>query len=354
MTSQGKTGFDASLTGTAENGMFGIAAEMENATLVYIPVPWEVTTSYGGGTAKGPESILRASPQLDLYLQGVDNHYLKGFYLMEEMAEIRSLNEKYRPIARVIQDTLEKKGTLNDRPELASHRGEINDASRRLNDIIYRQVQQLDRQGKCIGLIGGDHSTPMGLIQYLAEKYNGDLGILHIDAHHDLRQSYQGFVYSHASIMKNVMDLNSAPKSLVQVGIRDYCEQEARLADGHAAIHPFYDHEIKAQLFEGKHYRQIVDDIIEFLPDRVYVSFDIDGLQPDLCPNTGTPVPGGLSLEQASYLIKSVVRAGKTIVGFDLCEVAPDKLRPDNEWDGNVGARVLFMLSTWMLESRQS
>lgn len=351
MQPDSKREFDPSLTGSADDGIFGIATSEEDARLVYIPVPWEVTTSYGGGTANGAVAVRRASPQLDLFVRELPDHYRQGFHLREESAEIRSLNDKYKPLAEAIQEQLENNGSLNGRDDLRVALDAVNEASRRVNDIIHEQCRVLDQAGKLFALIGGDHSSPLGQIRYLSEKYQGRFGVLHVDAHHDLRDSYQGFEFSHASIMHNVMNLPHPPSRMVQVGIRDFCREEAELAAGDRRIQVFYDEDIKDWMYGGRSFADIVDEMLANLPMDVYVSFDIDGLRPDLCPHTGTPVAGGLEFEQARYLIKELVRSGRRIVGFDLCEVCPNPENTADEWDGNVGARVLFMLSSWMLES---
>ncbi|MGH9550094.1 MAG: agmatinase family protein, partial [Terriglobales bacterium] len=202
-----------------------------------------------------------------------------------------------------------------------------------------RAAHFLDRN-KLVGLIGGDHSTPLGLLRELGKRHD-DFGILHFDAHSDLRDAYEGFRYSHASIMFNVLELKSMSK-LVQVGIRDYCEDEAKLIrNSHGRIIAFFDRDCKSRLYEGESWRDICDEIVSLLPPKVYVSFDIDGLDPKFCPNTGTPVPGGLELEEALYLVRHVVRRGRQIIGFDLNEVS----RGADEWDANVGARLLYRMA---------
>ena len=138
-------------------------------------------------------------------------------------------------------------------------------------------------------------------------------------------------------------------EKLHQVGIRDFCENENELMQNDPRINTFFDHEIKEAMFSGENWEDICGKIIAGLGNKVYISFDIDGLTPELCPNTGTPVPGGLTFEQAIYLIKRLVEKGKTIVGFDLCEVAPGK----TEWDGNVGARVLYRLCNLTAKSNK-
>lgn len=351
MTQNSHPGFDAALTGSAENGMYGIATDIDQASLVYIPVPWEVTTSYGNGTSRGPEAILQASPQLDLHLRDLPKHYLKGFHLAQTGSEIARLNEEHKPVAKAIQEHLEAAGTLGN-PELLAALDSVNAASRRVNELVYEHCTALGRSGKQLAVIGGDHSSPYGLIRYLGEKYSGDFGVLHVDAHLDLRDSYQGFQFSHASIMNNVLALPMGPRKLVQVGIRDFCEEECNLAADDSRVSVFYDEDIKARMYGGESFAGIVDEIISELPGQVYISFDIDGLRPDLCPHTGTPVAGGLEFEQARFLIRALVRSGRRIIGFDLCEVCPNPGDPADEWDGNVGARILFLLSSWMMESQ--
>jgi agmatinase len=173
-------------------------------------------------------------------------------------------------------------------------------------------------------------------------------GILQIDAHADLREAYEGFDYSHASVMYNALELAQVDK-LVQVGVRDFCEEELfRIQKSHGRIKTFFDQDIKTAAFEGKTWQTQCIEIIKTLPEKVYISFDIDGLDPKLCPSTGTPVPGGLDFAQAMYLIKEVVKSGRTIIGCDLNEVAPGV----NEWDANVGARVLYRMALLMAVSQ--
>ena len=199
-----------------------------------------------------------------------------------------------------------------------------------------------------MGLIGGDHSVPFGAIKAHAER--GELAILHVDAHADLRDAYEGFACSHASIMRNVMTQLPSVTRLVQVGIRDVAKSEIDFiaAQGGRVITHF-DAVLAERKLAGESWRQLCDAIVADLPARVYISFDIDGLDPQLCPHTGTPVPGGLSFQEACLLIKRVVESGRKIIGFDLNEVAPG---PDgDEWDANVAARLLYKLCGWTLRS---
>jgi len=174
------------------------------------------------------------------------------------------------------------------------------------------------------------------------------MGILHLDAHADLREAYEGFTYSHASIFHNVITKTDIPK-VVQVGVRDVGARELELIiHSRGRIRTFFDDELAARKEEGVAFATIADEIVDELPNDVYLSWDIDGLDPTLCPGTGTPVPGGLSWNEAIGLLRAIRRAKKRIVGLDLCEVAPG----ETEWDANVGARLLykmigFALLTW-------
>ena len=176
-------------------------------------------------------------------------------------------------------------------------------------------------------------------MQALAERHES-FAILQIDAHADLRDAYEGFKHSHASIMTNALTIPNMER-LVQVGIRDFSEGEfKKTTEPGERVVMFTDHAIKRSLFEGLTWKELSGNIIQYLPEKVYISFDIDGLQPWLCPNTGTPVPGGFLLEEVTYLFEKLVESGRQIIGFDLVEVSPG----EDEWDGNVGARVLYKL----------
>ena len=318
--------------------IFGLPFDVKTADLVLVPVPWEVTVSYQEGTANGPMAVLNASYQIDYYVKDVPDVWKMGVHMLEIPEQIQNKSNFYRKMA---VDYLNRPDQ-HQQSEMMHNTQEINDACEMLNDHVMQQTMKHIDEGKMVGLVGGDHSTPLGFVTGLAKRVN-DFGILQIDAHADLRTAYEGFTFSHASIMYNCLQLASV-KQLVQVGIRDICEEEIDYINQHPGIVTFFDQDIQEAAFQNKSWDDLCGEIIAALPDLVYISFDIDGLQPDLCPHTGTPVPGGLSFNQAVYLIKKVARSGKTIIGFDLCEVAPG----NNEWDGNVGARILYQLCTWM------
>ena len=217
---------------------------------------------------------------------------------------------------------------------------EINEGSHFLNNWVHTQTKELLDKGKLVALLGGDHSTPFGFIRALSEKHES-FGILQIDAHCDLRKSYEDFKYSHASIMYNVLEEIPQVQKLVQVGIRDYCDEEVDyIARSNGRVEAYFDQQIRERMYEGETFKQITDEIIEKLPPKVYISFDIDGLDPKLCPATGTPVAGGFEMAQVYYIFRKVHESGRRIIGFDLNEVGVG----ENDWDANVGARALYKL----------
>jgi agmatinase len=177
------------------------------------------------------------------------------------------------------------------------------------------------------------------------------MGILHVDAHADLRRAYEGFRWSHASIFWNVLSECPGVEKLVQVGVRDFGHAEMRsIEDSGGRIETFFEADLRSSQARGESWDSACHRVVAPLPDEVYVSFDIDGLSADLCPHTGTPVPGGLSFGEACHLLRTLALSGKRVVGFDLCEVAPGP--KGDEWDANVGARVLYKLIGWALRSQ--
>lgn len=343
--------FDPNATAAGDSGIFGLPFSGDEARLHLIAVPWEVTTSYGSGAARGPDAILRASHQVDLFDIETGEAWENGYFLRDTSAEIAFLNSSLKTKAQRVVEALERGDQQS--AEITRLIDEVNLGSEKLNAWVYGEAKEILAAGKIPGLIGGDHSSPYGLLQAISEATNGEFGILHIDAHADLREAYQGFTHSHASIMFNVMS-KLAPKQLVQVGVRDFSRGEfAYIQQNAERIHSYYDAVYKRRLARGDSWQLIASEIIALLPDNVYVSFDIDGLSPDLCPNTGTPVPGGLSFDQALILFSTLAESGRRIIGFDLNEVAtPDASLESDAWDANVGARLLFKLCGWTMVSQ--
>ncbi|MFI5205151.1 MAG: agmatinase family protein [Flavobacteriales bacterium] len=327
--------FDPGNVGQQNGKLFGLPFDETDCPLVIIPVPWDATVSYGDGTHNGPKAILEASPQLDFYDTDNPDAWKVGFFLQPINHVIETTNESLRSKAADYIRHLEKGGNAEKFKEAVA---EVNTGCSWVRNYVHDVAHQLLEQGKMVALLGGDHSTPFGLYKALGEKYPS-FGILQIDAHADLRKAYEGFEYSHASIFYNTISIPQVTK-LIQIGIRDQSAEEAALAESNNKIVQFTNEQIMQKVFQGKTWDSVCDDIISQLPDLVHLSFDIDGLDPRYCPNTGTPVPGGLEFDQAVYLFRKLVKSGKRIIGFDLCEVAPG----ENEWDANVGARLLWKL----------
>ncbi|NGF57338.1 agmatinase family protein [Parapedobacter sp. SGR-10] len=330
--------FDPSQPGLAEASIFGLPFTADESDIVIVAVPWEVTVSYGAGASDGPKAILDASYQVDLLHQDFPDLWKLGIYLDEGPSHWKANSDLYKEKAAPLIEALENGERIADDRELQADLDAINAASAQLKREVKERVLSWQQKGKKVILLGGDHSTPLGYYEALGTAY-ANFGILHFDAHMDLREAYEGFTYSHASIMYNATRLPQVSK-LVQVGIRDFCEQELKEVQSSEDIKVFTDADLKKGQFEGKTWQEQVDRIIGVLPQYVAVSFDIDVLQQWYCPNTGTPVPGGLSYEQAVYALNRLAASEKKIIGIDLVEVAPG----EDEWDGNVGARLLFHL----------
>jgi agmatinase len=342
-------GFNANGAGDTSGKIFGLPFTVEEADVVVLPVAWDVTVSYGAGTSVGPAAVLHASPQLDLYDEDLGNIWHCGIAMQPiseaQLAESAALRAKAEPIIRMNEEGIDPQTDAKGAADLA----EINAACAAMCDWVEQQSTAIMGQGKKVALLGGDHSTPLGLMRALAKRH-GSFGILQIDAHMDLREAYEGFKYSHASIMYNALQEVAGVARLVQVGVRDMCEEEIDRANALAPRVKFFsDRALQKRAIQGKTWAQTCEEIIAFLPGKVYFSFDIDGLEPSLCGNTGTPVAGGLGYEQAMYLLDQVRVSGREIIAVDLVEVNPGT--EDSEWDGNVGARILYRMCGMMNQS---
>jgi agmatinase len=340
--------FDPNAPAQPGSGVFGLPHDEASALVVLVPVPWEATTSYGGGAAQGPRAILEASAQVDLYDLDVDRPYQHGVFMLAEDRAIIDANARGKALAA---NVIEAGGAGADR-ELQMLLTHVNQLSDQVNAWVHAETTRLLDAGKIVGIVGGDHSVPFGALTALAAR-RPSFGVLHFDAHSDTRRAYEGFTHSHASIMFNVLERIPAVSTVVQVGIRDLCEQEVAFCKAQGSrVSMFSDREIARRRHAGEPFATTVRDIVARLPDEVWVSFDIDGLDPRFCPHTGTPVPGGLDTQEVVAILREVARSGRRIVGFDLNEVAPSPNDPSDQWDGNVGARMLYKLVGFTLASQ--
>lgn len=244
----------------------------EAAKFHVLPVPFERTVSYGGGTRQGPQAIIEASEQLETW-DGKSNPSSLGIYTHPAV-------------------------DCSGEPEAVIER--IAEATRAI----------LDKGGMPVG-IGGEHTVTWGIIKGYLDAGIKDFGVVQIDAHADLRHAYEGDIFSHASVMKRVVE---AGLPLYQLGIRAYCEEEMAARKEYGVHHLDADELVPHNIMEV----QLPEDF----PAQVFFTVDIDGMDPTIFPSTGTPVPGGLGWYQTLGLFDSVARQ-REIIGYDLLEFAP-------------------------------
>ena len=264
----------------AEEGFLALPeaewADFEKARIAIQQIPYEHTSSYISGSDKGPAAIVSASHFVEFYDEELDM-------------------ETYKNLGISTIDSLDFKGATDA------------DAV----ELIRKQTSALLQAGKFVVSLGAEHTVSLGFVQAHLEKYP-NLSVLQIDAHSDLRMSYNDNPYSHASVMARVHELGVP---LVQVGIRAQCKEEADLRKNSNNIHTWYAH----QLWNNDNW---IDDCIDKLGDQVYLTIDADGFDPSVCPAVGTAEPGGLSWMQGCKLFRRLAER-KQVVGFDIVEIAP-------------------------------
>lgn len=334
-----QTTFDPDGVGVGNGAYFGLPFEPEAARLVLISAPWDVTVSYGAGTAYGPDAVIEASTQLDFHDPLAPGAWRRGIATADVDYSLLEQSQRLRSDAERVIDHLEGGGSPDDDYVVRKLR-RVNEGCAAMNANIGAQAARWLDAGKLVGLVGGDHSTPYGLVRALGARH-ASFGILHLDAHCDLRDAYEGFAFSHASIMYNILRDVPQVVRIAQVGVRDFSEGEAALAAAQERIATFDDLSLAEAAFRGETWDAQCRRIVESLPGEVYVSFDIDALTFENCPHTGTPVSGGLTFNQAVWLLATLVRSGRRIIGFDMVEVAP---AGDERIDAITGARVLWKL----------
>jgi agmatinase len=347
-----RPGFDPNAAALPDSGPYGLDFSPAEAAVHLIPVPFDATTSYRPGTAGGPEAILAASHQVDLYCRLFGRPYEAGLAWIEPGEELLALQaEAFTPARRIVAAG----GRIAGQSDLERDLERVNRAGEALNRLVEQQVSASLAAGKLPALIGGDHAVPFGAIRACARAHPG-LGVLHFDAHADLRRAYEGFTWSHASILDNVTARIPEVAQVVQVGIRDLCDEERERIEGSKGrIFTLYDDVWARARAEGSSLVGLIRKTIDRLPHKVYVTFDVDGLDPALCPGTGTPVPGGLSWGETGLWLEELSKSGRQIVGLDLVEVAPaPNTDPElDSWDAVVGARLLYRLIGCALATRR-
>jgi agmatinase len=260
-------------------------SSFENSSIVVLPAPYEHTVSYGGGASRGPNAILKASHYVELF----DEETKREIYRERGIATLFPLDFRKKKNASAVEH-------------------------------VHNEVSQLLEAGKFVVTLGGEHTISAGIIAAFAKKYP-DLSVLQVDAHSDLRAEYQGNKFSHACVMGRVCEFLD-PRRIVQVGIRAQCREEAEFIRDHG-ITTLYAHEIRSGAYTR--FLKYWDDlVVEHLTEHVYITFDVDGFDPSIMPSTGTPEPNGLYWNETMQCLRKVGRE-KTIVGFDVVELAPIK-----------------------------
>ncbi len=342
--------FDPNAAAGADAGLYGLSTPLDEAAVVDIGVPFDATASYRKGAARGPRAILRASLQVDLFDLATGRPYEAGIAMQDIDVRVDAWNAEAGGLA---DQVIAVGGEVGGNAELKRALARVNSIGAEVNKFVHAKTRAVLERGRLPAIVGGDHSTPFGAIQACAEKYPG-LGVLHFDAHADLRVAYEGFEWSHASIMDNVTRKIPGVAKLVQVGIRDFCEQEYEaIRNSSARIRTMFDREWAAARFDGVNVRNLVREHLAYLPENVFVSFDVDGLDPAMCPSTGTPVPGGLTWREANLWLDELAKSGRHVVGLDLNEVSPGDASDDEDaWDAIVGARLLYRMIATALATR--
>ena len=342
--------FDVNAVANRNNNIFGLPFTEEEAKVILVPVPWEVTVSCSAGTARAIEHIYKTSTQIDLFDSNMPQGWKKGFFMREIDKKLLMKSDYLRKEAELYIDFIAHGQDINNNKFMLKSLKEINEGSIMMNNWVYEQTKELLSRDKLVGLIGGDHSISLGYFKALAEKYES-FGVLQIDAHCDLRKAYEKFNYSHASVMYNALNEVPQIERLIQAGVRDYCEAEWNyICNSNYKVITYFDQQIKERAFDGENWKVIVDEIISQLPQHVYFSFDIDGLDPKLCPHTGMPVPGGFQSDEILYLLKKIVESGKKLIGFDLVEVGVG----ETNYDAVVAAKLLWKICNLLVKSNCS
>ena len=337
---------DPNSAANPDAGVFGLDMDFETAELILTAAPFDATCSFRRGAADGPAAVLEASHQVELYDPVAGEPWKRGIH----MQPIDSVYAGWNAEARELADqVIGVGGQLGDDPELHAALARVNEISRQVDAAVASQVERVIQAGKRSLMIGGDHSTALGSIRAHA-RHNKELGILHIDAHADLRVAFEGFERSHASVLYNALNPDCAAHlgpaehihSLVQVGLRYLCPAEVALIQSDERITAVYDHDWSEARARGKNLAKFVRKALQDLPEHFYITIDIDGLYPSLCPHTGTPVPGGLTWHETWMWLEALKESGRTIVGADLVEVAPGN--PEVDLDAVVAARLVWRM----------
>jgi agmatinase len=268
-----------------------VVYDYQGSEIIILPVPYDETSTWMKGSDKGPDAILEASVNLEFYdVETATEAHLKGIHTVESVLE---------------KETPEK-----------------------LTDAVYRRTKKLLDEGKFPVIIGGNHTVPIGAFRAFSEKYE-NLSILQLDAHGDLRPSYENSPLNHACAMARAREY--AP--IVQVGIRSMSLDELPYADKERI---FYSHQL---YYDKSLYRKAID----LLTENVYITIDLDVLDPSLMPSTGTPEPGGPEYFELIHFLRDVIRE-RNVVGFDVVELCPSSVNKSPDF---IAAKIIYQLLSY-------
>lgn len=275
-------------------------SSFDAARVLIFPVAYEGTVSYGSGTGDGARAIVEASRNMELYDEETDAEVYKiGIHTLEEF-------------------------TARETPA-------------EMSNALYEETKRLLKADKFLCMLGGEHSISAPVIRAHAERFH-NISILQIDAHADLRDEYDGTIHSHASIMARAVKDQRIPA--VQVGIRSISADEARSLDSGIPTKIFWAKDIVGRT-------DWIDDAVNSLTDNVYLTIDIDGLDPSLVPTTGTPEPGGLGWYEVLTLIRKLAEK-RRVVGMDLVELAFDE---NNSAPAFLSAKLVYKTLAYIFKN---
>jgi len=344
--------------------IFGVTKTSEEvAEIILIPVTWDTTVSGEPGTYMGPENIFDMAEQVDFgFFETVHGKSVTKdgkVFMIEDLPNLPELAEENERWRALIDHYLTWSYDNPDKPLLPKFQKVLFDLNKRCSEInmeVENVVTSYLEKGKVVGIIGGDHSVIFGALRAHAKFQKETFGLIHFDAHFDAREAYLKFDYSHASIMYNVFKsevISNKIGAYFQIGARDYDKAESDFIQNHTTLIPtyLYTHPEYDDLFtEQGDFNSKLGETIYIFKERgiknIYITFDIDVLDPSLCPGTGTPVPGGINFGKTQFILNQL-SINFNIIGFDLVEVGSEE-----EWDGNVGARILQLLSEYTLLSK--
>lgn len=324
-------------TSTDGGFYFNDATQVEDAEVVIVSVPWSVTSDYGRGATYTPDAIIDVSAKSGVYdaLSGVN---LKGRIATAVIDyNIQEISEQLGRDAERVDDYLGGGTTPLPKEYIMRKKGAIDEGFSEMQKSTYQQVKQYAEMGKVVAVVGGDHSVAYGAVKAVAECYEG-VGVLFIDAHADFEISTAGYNYTHRTIARNIIEEIDSVERVVEVGVRDVSQEEMTLVQSSPKVDIFLAESLAAARFEGRSWKELCQEVVSKLPQRVYISFDIDALKIEFCQNTNAPVPGGMTFDEVIYLIGCVAASGREIVGFDISEVVPDL---EDRMDATVAARLL-------------